>query len=116
MANSVYAINKGINRPIEFRGLQAQYIGWLAGGLLVLLILFAVLYLTGVNAFLCVGIILPAGAGWWLYMLRFSKRYGAYGLMKKLARRQLPRVIKSSHRKLFFFHEDSSQHPAGQKP
>ncbi|MDB5129720.1 DUF4133 domain-containing protein, partial [Mucilaginibacter sp.] len=37
-----YQINKGINRPIEFKGLKAQYIGYLGSGLVALLILFAV--------------------------------------------------------------------------
>ncbi|HMT97439.1 MAG TPA: DUF4133 domain-containing protein, partial [Ferruginibacter sp.] len=33
MSNSVYQINKGINRSIEFKGLKAQYIWYLGGGL-----------------------------------------------------------------------------------
>jgi hypothetical protein len=32
--NSVYKINKGINKPIEFKGLKAQYIGYLGIGIL----------------------------------------------------------------------------------
>ena len=44
MANSIYQINKGINQSIEFKGLKAQYIWYLAGGLVILLIVFAVLY------------------------------------------------------------------------
>ncbi len=43
--SSVYAINKSINKPVEFKGLKAQYIWYLGGGLLFLLILFAVLYI-----------------------------------------------------------------------
>ena len=46
MSTSVYTVNKGINRPIEFKGLKAQYIWYLGGGLLALLILFAILYLS----------------------------------------------------------------------
>jgi hypothetical protein len=42
-----YSINKGINKPIEFKGLKAQYIGYLGGGLGYLLVLFAILYLIG---------------------------------------------------------------------
>ena len=61
MANSVYKINKGINKPIEFKGLKAQYIWYLGGGLVILLILFAVLYIIGVNAFICVGLIVVLG-------------------------------------------------------
>ncbi|MBD0288989.1 MAG: DUF4133 domain-containing protein, partial [Flavisolibacter sp.] len=41
MATSVYQINKGINKPIEFKGFKAQYIWYLGGGLVALLILFA---------------------------------------------------------------------------
>ena len=47
MASSIYGINKGINKPIEFRGLKAQYIWYLAGGLVGLLVLFAILYISG---------------------------------------------------------------------
>jgi hypothetical protein len=61
MANSIYKINKGINKSIEFKGLKAQYIWYLGGGLVVLLILFAIMYIIGINAFFCVGFILIAG-------------------------------------------------------
>ena len=33
MASSIYGINKGVNRPAEFKGLKAQYIWYLGGGL-----------------------------------------------------------------------------------
>ena len=56
MSTSVYNINKGINKPIEFKGLKAQYIGYLAAGLVVLLVLFAILYIIGVNMFICLGL------------------------------------------------------------
>jgi hypothetical protein len=35
---SVYQINKGVGKPIVFRGLKAQYIAYLAVGLVVLLV------------------------------------------------------------------------------
>jgi hypothetical protein len=101
MSNSLYQINKGINQPIEFRGLQAQYIGWLGGGLVGLLIGFAALYISGVNPFICVGVIMIAG--WWLFarVFRMSHRYGEHGMMKKLARRKVPKCVKSYSRALF---------------
>ncbi len=40
MKTSVYRINKGINNPIGFKGLKAQYIWYLGGGLICLLIFF----------------------------------------------------------------------------
>lgn len=98
---SVYQINKGINKAIEFRGLKAQYIGYLAGGLVVLLISFAVLYICGVNTYFCV--ILIGGSGTVLVMtvFRMSHKYGQYGLLKKNAKRGLPDYLKFRSRKLF---------------
>ena len=63
MSNSVYAVNKGINKSIEFKGLKAQYIWYLGGGIITLLILFAIMYIIGLNTFVCMGIILVAGTG-----------------------------------------------------
>ena len=63
MNSTVYPINKGINKSIEFRGLKAQYIWYLGGALVGLLVLFAVLYIIGINSYFCVGFILVAGSG-----------------------------------------------------
>ena len=102
MSNSIYPINKGINKPIEFKGLKAQYIWYQGGGLLVLLILFAVLYICGINTFVCLGLVLLLGTCWTVYVYRLSDTYGEHGLMKKIARKGVPKVIKGSSRKLFF--------------
>ena len=40
-----YPINKGIGRPVEFKGLKAQYLFIFCGGLLALFILFVILYM-----------------------------------------------------------------------
>ncbi len=101
MAVSVYTINKGINKPIEFRGLKAQYIWYLGGGLLALLILFAVLYICGVNTFVCLGIIIISGTGLFLHIYKLSHKYGEHGMMKALAKRNIPAVVKSYSRKIF---------------
>ncbi|HEY4874491.1 MAG TPA: DUF4133 domain-containing protein [Puia sp.] len=101
MANSVYSINKGINTPIEFRGLKAQYIWWLGGGIISLMILFAIMYIIGINSYLCVGIILPAGAFVFMYVFRLSNKYGEHGMKKKMAKRHIPKVIKSYDRRMF---------------
>ena len=53
----MYRINKGINRPIEFKGLKAQYIWYLGLGLVTLLILFSVLYVVGVTVYCCILVI-----------------------------------------------------------
>ena len=95
MSNSVYQINKGINKPIEFKGLKAQYIWYLGGGLVALLILFAIIYISGVNVFLCLAIILALGSALFMYIYKMSRTYGEHGLMKKIAKKGIPKCIKN---------------------
>src|ERR1700761_2901113 len=76
MSNKEYRINKGVNRPIEFRGLKAQYIWWLAGGIVGLMALFAGLYLAGVNPFLCMGLIGVMGMILFRQVYKMSRLYG----------------------------------------
>lgn len=99
--NSVYNINKGINRPIEFKGLKAQYIAYLAIGLIGLLILFAILYIIGVNMFVCLALIAVLGTLLFVIVYRLSDTYGQYGLLKKMAKRSIPVFLKMSSRKVF---------------
>jgi hypothetical protein len=97
----VYQINKGINKPIEFKGLKAQYIGYLAGGLVGLLILFAVLYITGLPVYCCIIVISGLGSALFYQVFRLSHKYGQYGLMKHSAKRYLPGFLKFNSRKVF---------------
>ena len=101
MPNSVYKINKGIDKPIEFKGLKAQYIWYLGGGILVLMIGFAILYILGVNSYLCVGLVLTGGTILFLQVYKVSNKYGEFGLMKKIARRRVPEAVKCYSRKIF---------------
>lgn len=101
MANSVYHINKGINKSIEFKGLKAQYIWYLGGGVVVLLVLFSLMFIAGVNSYLSVVIILIAGIVLVMKVYALSNKYGEHGMMKAIARKQLPKVIKSRSRKAF---------------
>lgn len=95
MASSKYTINKGINKPIEFRGLKAQYIAYLAVGLVALLLLFAILYLTGLSTFITLPIVGLCAFALFSYVYRYSRKYGAHGLMKQAAYRSLPEAIKA---------------------
>ena len=97
-----YQINKGINRPIEFKGLKAQYIGYLGGGLVFLLVLFAVLYLIGMAVYLCILIIICFGSALFYKVFGLSYKYGEHGLMKRNARRYLPIYLKFKTRRLFY--------------
>lgn len=99
--NSVYKINKGINKPIEFKGLKAQYIGYLGIGVIVLLIVFAILYISGVNMFVCLGLIVLAGTALFMGVYKLSDSYGQYGLLKKLAKRSIPDCLTGNTRTIF---------------
>ncbi len=105
---SVYKINKGINRPIEFKGLKAQYILYLAVGLVALLLFFAVLYLIGMNMLFCLVITVSLCGLLFMTVYRMSDQYGQHGLLKKLAKRNIPDHIKSNSRLVSFNLKKSS--------
>ena len=100
---SVYVINKGVNRSVEFKGLKAQYIWFLGGGLLALLIIYALMYVVGINSYVCIALILGAGVFLFTKVYALSGKYGEFGMMKKTANRLLPRLLKCNSRQAFFF-------------
>lgn len=99
--SSTYQINKGINKPIEFRGLYGQYIAWLAIGLVVLLLSFIALYLLGVGLMVITPLVFTLGGGLFFTVFRLSKRFGVHGLSKFLAKRGLPNYVKFKSRRVF---------------
>ena len=98
-----YGINKGIGKSVEFRGLKAQYLFLFAGGLLAVFVVFVVLYMAGVDQWVCIafGVVTASVLVWATF--RLNARYGEFGLMKLLASRQHPRYLLSrkSARRLF---------------
>ena len=101
MANSVYKVNRGINQSIEFKGLKAQYIWYLGGGIVALMIIFAAMYIVGMPSFISVGLILIAGTILVIKVYAMSNKYGEHGMMKAFASKQVPKVIKFRNRKIF---------------
>jgi hypothetical protein len=99
---TVYEINKGIGRSIEFKGVKAQYIIYLAIGLVLLLLLFAILYgACHFKIFYCLGLVGGGGAGFVVLIQRLSNKYGEHGLSKIIAYRSLPSAVVSRSRKIF---------------
>src|SRR5690606_7368836 len=88
-----YNINKGIGRTVEFKGLKAQYLFIFAGGLLGMLILIMIMYMIGVNSFVC--IVLGTGSASLIVWQTFSlnRKYGEHGLMKIAANKRHPKYI-----------------------
>lgn len=101
MAEGLYKVNKGVNKSVEFKGLKAQYIWWLAGGVIAVMILFAIMYIAGLNQYLCIGFALGMGAFVVMAVFRISHKYGEHGLMKMRARKGVPQAIRSRSRELF---------------
>ena len=102
MPRSEYVINRGVNAPIEFRGLRGQYIYYLGIGLTAVLVLFVVLYLCGVPALICVSIAGISGGYLFRRVYHDNAKFGVDGLMKKKARKILPAAIKNQSRIIFF--------------
>ncbi|MBB2143960.1 DUF4133 domain-containing protein [Pedobacter sp. LMG 31464] len=98
---SVYQINKGVSKPIVFKGLKAQYIAYLAVGLVFLLVLFAALYIAGLSLFVVLPLVLGLGSGLFFTVFRLSHRFGEHGLMKYFAKRGIPKFIRFNSRRVF---------------
>ncbi len=101
MSEQRYIINKGVNHSIVFKGLKAQYIWHAGGGMFAVLLLYAALYVAGVNHIICLGVSICTGLGLLAWIYQLSSTYGEHGLNKAIARRRLPAVIKSRSRKVF---------------
>lgn len=99
--SSVFEINKGINKAIEFRGLKAQYIAYLATGLVGLLILFAAAYIAKVPVYVILPVVGILGFVLFTWVYRYSHKYGQYGLMKAAAFRAVPSAIRCHSRSVF---------------
>ncbi|ALL06310.1 hypothetical protein AQ505_12860 [Pedobacter sp. PACM 27299] len=98
---SVYQINKGVSKPIMFKGLKAQYIAYLAIGLVLLLLGFAIGYILKVGLFILMPVVGILGSALFFAVFRLSHRFGEHGLMKFLAKRNLPTHIQFRSRRLF---------------
>jgi hypothetical protein len=101
MERKVYTINKGINRPIEFRGLRAQYIGYLAAAVVGALVVFTTLCICGVPSFIAVPLALGLGGILMARVYGMNRRYGEDGLMKRRAREGMPTAMLSKSRECF---------------
>ena len=98
---TTYTINRAIDKPIEFKGLKAQYILY-AGGLLVGdILLFAILYLCRVDSWICVFLSFGTGGGGITMLYKTCKKYGPYGWAKKKAAKYVPSSVRCKSQTIF---------------
>ena len=93
-----YPVNKGIGRSVEFKGLKAQYLFIFVGGLLALVVLFVILYMIGIDQWICIGfgVVSASVLVWQTFAL--NARYGEHGLMKLGATKSHPRYLLNRRR------------------
>ena len=95
-------INKGVGKPVEFRGLKGTYLFLAAGIMVASLVLALILYgFFGLNTYLATFIVVSSGAGGIWYCMRLSHKYGVSGLLKLEATRNQPKAVLISSAKSF---------------
>ena len=95
-----YPVNKGAGNPVEFKGLKSQYLFVFAGSLVTVLLAVVILYLAGVDQWICIPFGTVSGGLLAWAVFRLNARYGEHGLMKLLAEKRHPRYL--IHRKRVF--------------
>jgi hypothetical protein len=101
MQTHLFTINRGINKPLEFKGLKANWIYYGCATVIGGLFFFVISYICGISVWIgCPGTILLAGGGLGrVYQL--SNHYGQFGLMKKRAIQKIPQTIHVVTRTIF---------------
>ena len=89
-----YRRNTARHRVLSLR-LKSQYLFIFCGGLLAVFVVFIVLFMAGVNQWLCIGFIVSASLLLVWQTFRLNAKYGTHGLMKAAARKRHPRFIIS---------------------
>ena len=90
---SDFEMNKGVGREVEFKGLRAQYLFIFAFGLLAVFVVFVILYMAGVNQWVCISFGVTAATLLVWLTFRLNAKYGTHGLMKAAARKRHPRYV-----------------------
>ena len=93
-----FPMNRGIGHSAEFQGLKSQYLFIFAGGLLGLFIVFVIMYMAGVNQWICIVFGVTAATGLVYGTFHLNKKHGEHGLMKTQARRNHPRYVINRRR------------------
>ena len=87
-----YRRNTARHRVLSLR-LKAQYLFIFAGGLLAVFVVFVILYMAGVDQWICIAFGVAAASVLVWLTFRLNARYGEHGLMKLLAALRHPRYL-----------------------
>lgn len=73
--------------------MESQYLFVFVAGLLAVFVAFVILYMAGVNQWVCIGFGVTAATLLVWLTFRLNARYGTHGLMKAAARKRHPRHV-----------------------
>jgi hypothetical protein len=88
-----FKINKGINKPVEFKGLKSQYLMYMAMGILGVFLIFIVIYLLGVNRYISLCFAFGSSLFLIYYIFYLNNTYGEHGVMKLAAKKNRPKYL-----------------------
>jgi len=98
---TTYTMHRRVNAPVEFKGLKGQYILFAGGTVVADLFLFALLYIIGLNHWICLVLCTGLGAVGIGGSYYFSRQYGVHGWRKRSVARKTPKVLRSNTRRIF---------------
>lgn len=98
---TIYKTHRRVNAPVEFKGLKGQYILYAIGCVVGGMLLFAILYIVGVNSYCCLFVCFGMGAFSIGAMYHLSQRYGVHGWYKRRRARRLPTALWSGTRRVY---------------
>ncbi|MBO3272951.1 DUF4133 domain-containing protein [Hymenobacter defluvii] len=99
---SHYPLNKGVNKPVEFKGLVgSRYIFMLLGGLGGVFLGYIALHVAGVSSYLTLPLAIGFAFFWITRVFALSAKYGEHGAMKQQAKGRQPLRIVSRNTRLF---------------
>jgi hypothetical protein len=98
---TVYKMHRRVNAPVEFKGLKGQYIFYAGASVIAAMLLFASLYIVGVNSYVCLVISFGIGGMGIGAAYHLSQRYGVYGWRKRQRARAAPKALKGGSRRQY---------------
>ena len=101
MSNTIISIPKGLDRPIEIKGLKGDCIAYATASFIALLLAFAFLYLIKVPMLIRLTTIGAAAVVLIYRINRINKRYTPHGGMKRFASKWIPPSIRADTRTIF---------------
>ena len=88
-----YNLNKGVDRTVEFKGLRAQYLFHLFGGLGAVFMIVVFMFMLGLNPYVTTFLAIVMATAVISLVYRMNHKYGRFGLIKLSARRSRPKFI-----------------------